>query len=729
MSAIGKLGKQPKKTMVIEPFDDIPKVSENFADDSWVKLEDALNAIITASRTNISREELYRLVNSICVQNLNEWLYERLVQKLQGWIREEIVRLNGIQGSDLDFLNQLDNKWSDFTSQVSTIRQIFLYLERAYMVNQKVNKTITDLAYNIFKANLIENQPVYARMINGALRMIYEERMQEMDHRILLKRIIMILQTLVIYRLDFEQKYIEETDKFYQDEGLDKINQLSVSDYLAYVEKRLKDESDRLNHYLDISTSKPTIQKLEIRLIKEKAEIVIEKGLLQLFEAYKVPDLQRLYVLFKRVECHSLIESGFEKVLLGKGNSIVQNNENRESVINELLELQSKVDVIQSQAFENNLKIKYANKRAWEQFMNSKPDIAQLLAKDLDEHLNKNSKIKMRDEEFSAHFTSIIDLFRHVTAKDIFEAFYCKKLAKRLLLDSSKSNEAEKSVIALLKAECGSTFTARIHNMYKDMELSHTLMESFNQTYGSQIERTGLSFHVWTLTGSVWPQVSQVKAILPPDLKSIQDLYTNFYTTNIKKKILTWQTSMSHCNLKAKFNSGIKNIQVSLHQALILLLFNDKNVCTMEDIMRATGLPEEEIKREIIPIVFKHKILLKNPAGKDINKTHQFSLNENFSSKLMRIKVNSLQIKETVQETHETIEKVLNERQYIIDAAIVRIMKSRKRLTHTQLISESLAQLPFTLQPVDIKKRIENLIERDYLSRDENDRSIYNYVS
>lgn len=64
-------------------------------------------------------------------------------------------------------------------------------------------------------------------------------------------------------------------------------------------------------------------------------------------------------------------------------------------------------------------------------------------------------------------------------AKDVFEAFYCRKLSKRLLLEKSISNDLERSIIAKLKAECGSTFTNRISGMYKDVENSYALTNNF----------------------------------------------------------------------------------------------------------------------------------------------------------------------------------------------------------------------------------------------------------
>jgi cullin-4 len=72
---------------------------------------------------------------------------------------------------------------------------------------------------------------------------------------------------------------------------------------------------------------------------------------------------------------------------------------------------------------------------------------------------------------------------------------------------------------------------------------------------------------------------------------------------------------------------------------------------------------------------------------------------------------------------------VFQDRQYQVDAAIVRIMKMRKSLLHNQLVSEVVAQLKFPIKPGDIKKRIESLIDRDYLARDEQNANQFNYLA
>ena len=58
------------------------------------------------------------------------------------------------------------------------------------------------------------------------------------------------------------------------------------------------------------------------------------------------------------------------------------------------------------------------------------------------------------------------------------------------------------------------------------------------------------------------------------------------------------------------------------------------------------------------------RVITKEPKGREVNDGDSFSFNKAFSEKLYRIKINSIQLKETVEENKKTNDQVLQDRQY-----------------------------------------------------------------
>ena len=78
----------------------------------------------------------------------------------------------------------------------------------------------------------------------------------------------------------------------------------------------------------------------------------------------------------------------------------------------------------------------------------------------------------MNDVDIEEVIDKVIQIFRFLTDKDIFEGFYKYSLAKRLLDNKMTNTDAEKLVIAKLKEECGFMFTSKLEVMFKDMNVS-----------------------------------------------------------------------------------------------------------------------------------------------------------------------------------------------------------------------------------------------------------------
>ena len=93
-------------------------------------------------------------------------------------------------------------------------------------------------------------------------------------------------------------------------------------------------------------------------------------------------------------------------------------------------------------------------------------------------------------------------------------------------------------------------------------------------------------------------------------------------------------------------------------------------------IRAATGIEDKELRRTLQSLACaKVRVLTKTPKGAEVGDTDAFEVNDALAEPRFRIKINTVQGKESAEEAAVTNEKVFQDRQYQIDAAIVRIMK------------------------------------------------------
>ncbi|KAG7168303.1 Cullin-4B-like, partial [Homarus americanus] len=486
---------------------------------------------------------------------------------------------------------------------------------------------------------------------------------------------------------------------------------------------------DFTSTYLHIFYRRQLIYCVEKQLLSEHKTILLQKGLDSLLVQNRRHDLSLLYNLFARIKggLEDLC-THFNAYIKSYGKTIVINPEKDKGMVQELLDFKDKMDGIVSECFNSSDKFVLALKEAFEHFINqrlNKP--AELIAKFVDGKLRAGNK-EATEDELERLLDKIMVLFRFIHGKDVFEAFYKKDLAKRLLVGKSASVDAEKSMLSKLKQECGPGFTSKLEGMFKDMELSKDIMLAFKQN--SQLGSTPMELNVNILTMGYWPNYPVMEVNMPPEMVNYQQIFTKFYLAKHSNRKLQWQPTLGHCVLKAAFAPGAKELQVSLFQALVLLLFNKADTLALADITSGTNIEDGELRRTLQSLACgKARVLQKMPRSKDVNDEDKFTYNKDFTNQLFRIRINQIQMKETSEEQQQTEERVFQDRQYQIDAAIVRIMKMRKVLPHNLLITELYNQLKFPVKPADLKKRIESLIDRDYMERDKDNPNTYNYVA
>jgi cullin-4 len=407
--------------------------------------------------------------------------------------------------------------------------------------------------------------------------------------------------------------------------------------------------------------------------------------------------------------------------------------------------LKKKLDLIIRDSFKKDESFSFKLREAFSNFINDNANtnalgkdsgnskVGEMIAKYLDELLRGGVKVVPRslisdaqdraeaeklgqastgdeDAELDRSLEQGLELFRFIEGKDVFEAFYKKDLAKRLLMGRSASQDAERNMLAKLKSECGYSFTHNLEQMFKDQELAREEMALYKDSTGKQ----SMELQVSVLSSAAWPTYPEVDVKLPDEVAMHIEKYDRYYKHKHSGRKLTWKHSLAHSIVRAHFNKGTKELLVSAFQAIVLVLFNDIDSTgnlSYIDIAAATGLVDAELIRTLQSLACaQFRVLTKHPKGRDIKPTDTFTVNLAFTNPKYRIKINQIQLKETKEEVEQTHERVYQDRQYETQAAIVRLMKTHKRLAHPNLVAMVIDQTKKRgmVEVAEIKKNIES---------------------
>ena len=245
------------------------------------------------------------------------------------------------------------------------------------------------------------------------------------------------------------------------------------------------------------------------------------------------------------------------------------------------------------------------------------------------------------------------------------------------------------------------------------MEMAREEITSYRAMLEERQSKPPVDLNVNVLSAAAWPSYPDVVVQIPRSIQTAAAGFEAHYKNKHTGRRLAWKHGLAHCQLKASFPKGKKEIVVSAFQAVVLLQFNGKDASepvSYAEIQAASSLDDTELKRTLQSLACaKYRVLSKTPKGRDVNSTDTFTVNQNFTDPKYRIKINQIQARETKQENKETHERVAADRNFETQAAIVRIMKSRKTITHAELISEVIVATRSrgVLDPADIKKNIE----------------------
>lgn len=701
---------------------------------------------------------------------LGEDLYKKLLDYLEQHLKVLLERAE--QHTDEALLTYYIKEWERYTHAGKYVHHLFRYLNR-HWVKREMDEGKKNI-YDVYTMHLVQWRAVLFEKIDkkvmaAVLKLVEKQRNGETIEHGQIKQVVDSFvalgldpsdpskTTLDCYRYHFEKPFLEATRLFYQTESTQFLAENSVVEYMKKAVARLDEEEERVKLYLhpDIAISlKATCNEALIKdhqnLLRDEFQVLLEND--------REEDMARMYDLLSRIPSgldplRARFEAHVRKAGLAAVAKVAQDSEKLEPkvYVDALLEIHSQYQGLVKRAFNDEPEFTRSLDNACREFVN-RNDMCksgsnkspELLAKYTDVLLRK-SGTGVEESQLEETLSQIMTVFKYIEDKDVFQKFYSRMLARRLVHSNSSSDDAETSMISKLKEACGFEYTNKLQRMFQDMQISKDLNSGYKEHTSGLEEGSLLDSQYFILGTGFWPLNPPSTTFNPPaEITSDIDKFTRFYKHKHEGRKLTWLWQLCKGELRVTYCKTSKTpytFQVSLYQMAVLLLFQKTDSITYEDIAEETQMNSETLD-PALGILVKAKVLLMSPEGDKPGSGKTFSLNFNFKSKKIRVNLNLGTKTESKQEEVETNKTIEEDRKLLLQAsprcshyccvrpaanlfqsAIVRIMKARKKMKHQQLVSETINQIRqrFVPKVADIKKCIEILLDKEYLERLDDD--------
>lgn len=660
-------------------------------------------------------------------------------------------RLNGEK-----FLQGFKTIWDDYSLCTNMTTDVLLYMDRSLSAR---NDPIYNICMGLFKNALTETgidagdtNITPMQVLNAVLLdMIHMERQGDVIDKSLVAHCVNLLQELYdtpkqselekIYLTIFEPLLLKESRLFYRDECKNLLEAGNASTWLSQTHKRMNEEKERCKTILPGAlTESKLLNVVYDEMIKPYLQefLAMETtGFKSMIENDRFDDLQMLYILVEIVDNKKqILQNALRKMVFDMGSAMNRAILNPDTPaktaesddtskpassnsiqtdaavrwVTAVLDLRSKFDTILARSFNDDLILQSGITKSFQEFINEFERSSEFLSLFVDSNMKNGQLSDRTEEETDSVLTKAIKILTYIQDKDLFERYYKKHLARRLLQAKSDNNDVEKLMISKMKGVIGNYFTAKLEGMFKDMARSTELTNQYKDhivALGAQ-DKKQIDLAINVLTTNNWPievmgipsqikdRDSQYKPVIwPAEMKQLQDSFRNYYNTKHTGRQLTWVPYLGSADVRCHFpkidgkEGGIlgkermHELIVSTASLVVLLQFNDLEPgesLSFEDLQSRTNLESKELVRLLtaLAVIPKAKVLNKEPANKHVKPGDRFSFNERFTSKSFKIKapvVSGINKAEGADERKKTVDKNDEDRGLVVDAIIVRTMK------------------------------------------------------
>ncbi|KAN0123228.1 Cullin-4B [Russula decolorans] len=715
--------------------------TEHQTDGSLALLPRCMRIILTRDATDalpLTYERIYALCrDSVVIHRNGEILGDMLRRELDRSVARLERGLAGDISEGVGFAVPFAHALTWFEKQLGLLQDVMTYLDRGYLVQTKEGDGIQQQANSLLLSRIFYDPRIHERVGEVVTEWLTLEWKDGAEHaaRPHIRTLIRHLRIHAQYNAHFESPYVNLLSEYYTEQA--KKRSRPSDDpliFLNYCATKTTEETSRARAVLPDTSWDAVEATTERSLLLDHLDWLADGVIGPVVEQNNAEKLKALIAVFDRVEGVRKLVQAFKSFLTKKVADIMCDDANDEEMVERLLELKSNASLAHSFSVSSSSckDFQYALHDAFSDgFKKRRNKPAEMIARHIDKLMCKGQG-SASDELFNEQLDAALALYRFTADKDVFRAFYHRALAKRLLLGRSASDDAEKAMLKKLKEEYDPEFGMGDH-MFRDLALSRDTMVEYHERIGPK-RAAEQKLTAMVLQQSFWPFSSRTAqdAIIPVSMQSELDGFATFYNEKHQGHKIEWSHALGTVSLRAHFVVGQKELSVSLYQAVVLLLFNDMVEIPYSDVKLHTGIEDAALRCTLQSLACgKKKVLKKRPSGRDVNDDDIFIFNDAFEDPRAKVHINSIQVKETPEESQRTQSAVEGDRKHYLDAAIVRVMKTRKQLTYEQIKFETIEAVRrhFVPEVTSIKQRIDNLVEQEYLRRDDEDRNLFFYVA
>ena len=312
---------------------------------------------------------------------------------------------------------------------------------------------------------------------------------------------------------------------------------------------------------------------------KSMVENEQKRDLQNMFKLLK-PIKNGLSILVMEIE-HHITETGLDRI-----RTFIEGIETQpQSFVDNMLSVHRKYLALIKQVFNSDQLFIGALDKACSHVINHRipgkgpPKSPEYLSRYCDNLLKKSSK-SLPESELEEKLGASITIFKYIEDKDVFQKFYAKMLAKRLIHSQSASMDAEETMINKLKAACGHEFTSKLHRMFTDIKVSEDLNGNFSswskERLGLDALGAGMSFSILVLQAGAWPLAQTPTGstfAIPHPLEKAVTHFEQFYNSKFNGRKLTFLHHLSTSEMKLLFPKKPYSLIMGTYHMAILLLF------------------------------------------------------------------------------------------------------------------------------------------------------------